>query len=429
MHNTHRGKRGALVFMASIVLLSLIGMSAFAGGTNEKGAISFSWWGNDDRATLTKNAIALFEKANPNITVETSYATIDAYLTKLKTQVAGGAAPDLFLLPTGDVRDYASRGVLTDITSYLGSTIRTKDIPRNVQGIGNVQGKAVGLPMGLTATALVYNPKIWKAAGVTPPAAGFTWDDMIAAGKAISTATNGQTVAISDFGGGFLAFESYLLQHGKMLFTDAGKVGFAAGDVEGFWTLTQKLVSGGAATPATVTTTIDESMQNSGLARGLTAAEFAAASQTPSYYATLGDGSVALAPLPTDTGVSGLYVGGTSIAAISAKSKNKEAAARLLDFLLNDPGAGTALGLTRGIPPNSAVYSSLIGALKPGDKLVYDYSQAVAAKLIPAPPLAPAGTSVLPAGFRKTYEKVMFGQLSIADAARQVVADFEQAIK
>lgn len=33
--------------------------------------IRFSWWGNEERARITSQAVDAFEKANPGITVET----------------------------------------------------------------------------------------------------------------------------------------------------------------------------------------------------------------------------------------------------------------------------------------------------------------------------------------------------------------------
>jgi multiple sugar transport system substrate-binding protein len=422
----------AISAVAALGILAVTGCSSAAPAEEADDdtpvTITFQWWGNDERAAFTEQAIDLFEAAHPNVTVKTSFSTIDSYIPKLATQLAGGGAPDLFLIPMESVREYASKGVLAPIDDYVGDVLRTDDIDDSTVQIGTVDGTLYGMTLGIANNAMIYNPTVWEAAGATLPGEGFTWDDLDEAGQKIRDSSGGATAALSDPGGAIAWFEAYLKQNGKAVFTEDGEIGFTEKDLVKWWTLTGDLVESGAVTDAETTSTIDQSMQNSGLARGLSAAEFAAGSLAGAYVDTVGAENIAIAPFPTDTDSSGMYMVGTNVAAVSEKSENKRAAVQLLDFILNDEEAGTTLGLSRGLPPNTATYAAISPSLEGGNKLVSDFVTEYGPSFVETTPLAPAGASVLPAEFTLAYEQVSYDQVSIADAAKALVATFKSAI-
>ena len=124
----------------------------------------------------------------------------------------------------------------------------------------------------------------------------------------------------------------------------------------------------------------------------------------------------------------GLSMAGTNVAAVSPESEHPEVAAKLLDFLINDPEAAEILGLTRGIPLNTNNYEALAPTLQGGDKIVNDFVLEHQSEFSDPTPLAPAGVSTLPADFTLAYENIIFGQQSNADAAKALYATFESAI-
>lgn len=390
--------------------------------------ISFQWWGNDERAELTEAAIDVFEEQNPGVTVETSFSAIDSYIPKLATQIASGAQPDLFLIPMESVKEYTEKNATLNISDYLGDVISVEDIPEATQKIGQIDGETYGFTLGTATYGWAYDPTIWEDAGLDAPDETFTWDDLIAAGEAIRDATGGEQAAISDPGGYIALFSVWLRQSDKLLFTEDGELGFTEEDLLGWFELMQELRDSGASTDPETTSTIDQSMQNSGFARGLSAGEFIAASITGAFVDTLGEGNVALAPMPTDTGTLGLSMAGTNVAAISPNSDHPEVAAKFLDFLINDPEAAEILGLTRGIPLNTVNYEALAPSLGGGDKIVNDFVLEYQPQFSDPEPLAPAGVSTLPADFTLTYENVIYGQLTNEDAAESLYATFTSAI-
>lgn len=434
MNSTPRIQRLRRVGVGALALSLAVGTTACAPADPPSGddggdvTITFQWWGNDERAELTEAAIDVFEEQNPGVTVETSFSAIDSYIPKLATQIASGAQPDLFLIPMESVKEYTQKKATLDISDYVGDVISVDDIPEATQKIGQIDGDTYGFTLGTATYGWAYDPNVWAEAGAKVPDEDFTWDDLIAAGKAIRASTDGAKAAISDPGGYIALFGVWLRQNDKMLFTDDGELGFTEKDLLGWFELMQELRDSGASTDAKTTSTIDQSMQNSGFARGLSAGEFIAASITGAFVDTLGEGNVALAPMPTDTGVLGLSMMGTNVASVSPKSAHPEVAAKLLDFLINDPEAAEILGLTRGIPLNTANYEALAPTLSGGDEIVNDFVLEYEPEFSDPDPLAPAGVSTLPADFTLTYENVIYGQVSNKDAATSLYATFTSAI-
>lgn len=429
-------RRGRRVLMTGLVATGLVmSTSACAGGEQGSGGdadgpvtISFQWWGNDERAVLTEEAIDLFEEQNEGVTVETSFSAIDSYIPKLATQIASGSQPDLFLIPMESVKEYTQKGATTDLTEYIGEEISIDDIPESNQKIGQIDGTFYGFTLGTATYGWAYDPVAFEEAGVEAPSAGFTWDDLIEAGEKIRASTDGAKAAITDPGGYIAHFATYLDQNDKMLFTEEGGLGFEEGDLVEWFDLMEELRDSGASTDPQTTSTLDQSMQNSGFALGKSAGEFIAASITGAFVDTIGEEHVALAPMPTDTGKIGLSMAGTNVAAVSPKSQHPEVAAKLLDFLINDPEAAQILGLTRGIPLNTTNYEALTPALAGGDKIVSDFVAEHQDQLSDPSPLAPPGVSTLPADFTLAYENIIFGQQSNEEAATALYAQFESAI-
>lgn len=410
------------------------GSTAAAPGTaaaDKPITLTFSWWGNDDRAIATKKVIDLYESKNPGVTIETSYAADTAYWPKLATQVAGGSAPDIMQMKLELLKEYAGRGVLANLTGELGAgvgKIATSQIPQQYLAAGKVKGVTYGLPTGRATQGFIYDPVVWKKAGLAPPAAGWTWDDLRAAGKKISASTNGSMVAMSDFGNDQAWFEFWLLQHGKSVYTDAGTLNFTEKDLAKFWTFTLGLSKSGVTTAPSVTTANDWTMQNSPLVRKLAAGEVNNTSLASAYFQSFGQ--VAIAPIPADANstTTGSYAGVTQLLTVSQKSQHKAAATKFINFFINDPAAGKLLGLVRGMPANHSVLDAIAPTFAAGDKITYNFENVMAKDLLPKPPVAPQGGSTSLTDFKATYDEIIFGKTTVTDGAAAMYQKFKDNI-
>jgi len=164
--NGRFGVRAGLAAAVAVTLAGLITGCGDGGAASGPTTIRFVWWGNEDRAKVTKAAVDLFMKDNPGITVQTEYAAYDAYFQKLSTQVAGGASPDLIQLDRATLGEYQHRHVLEDLSSDTGKTIDVTGIAPALLAGGQIEGKQYAVPGGQTTQMLAYDPAVFAKAGV-----------------------------------------------------------------------------------------------------------------------------------------------------------------------------------------------------------------------------------------------------------------------
>ena len=156
---------------------------------------SYTWSGYE---AAMQTLLDEFMVENPDIKVEGQFVP-DDYWTKLQTQVAGGTPPDVGIGDYGRLVQYAKSGVLLPISDMLELT----DFPldkmfadavgqyRWAEGdfdSGSESGELYGLPSDGQGQLFAYNKNMFDEAGVAYPTDEWTWDDLVAAGKAITNA-------------------------------------------------------------------------------------------------------------------------------------------------------------------------------------------------------------------------------------------------
>jgi multiple sugar transport system substrate-binding protein len=416
--------------IALTALAAVVGASA-ACGSDETPAgpvtIRFAWWGNPDRAEVTNKAVDLFEQKNPNIKVETSFAEFNAYFQKLATEIAGGGAPDVLQMDYRYVREYADRNTLADLNDGQ-SKVDTSGVTQQLLSGGTVGGKLFGIPPTQNTQVFSYDFTQWEQAGAAAPKEGWTWADLKASAQKVSDFTKKKVYGLGDFGGIEDWFEVYLRQQGKTLYTDDGKLGYTATDVEQWWQMTDGLRRSGASTPAEMTTKMDGSQQNDPVFQKKASSGFGYDSGfTPKSWELLGR-EFKLSPLPTDTGKIGQYAKPAMMFSIAQRSERKEAAAKLINFLINDLEAGQILGMSRGLPANAKVRDQVGTTLTGPPQVAFQYEQTVGPKLEQAPPPPPKGAGTVKSTFQRIYDDVIFERGTIAEAAQKFMTEAEKAI-
>jgi multiple sugar transport system substrate-binding protein len=416
----------ALALGAAVALTGCGGSDDTSGGGG-KVVLRYTWWGNPDRAARTEEAVALFEKEHPGIEVQTSFAGYDAYKQKLATQAAGGDAPDVMQLDYRQIDKYASGGVLLDLSTQKG-TLRTAEIDAGLLATGVVDGKQYAIPQARGTETLVYDAKQWRAAGVTLPRQGWTWDDWADAMRALAEKT-GKPGSV-DPGQSEDAFEVWLRGQGKSLYTKGGgKLGFTADDLTRWWTFTDKLRREGAVSPAEQTTQLDGSVENTPLARGKSVADFNWDAPSSGFKAIVKDG-LTLAPMPSGPdGTPGQYFKPSMFVGTGATTEHPKEAAQLIDFLINDQEAAKILGASRGIPVNESIRRDVVPDLKEFDKTVADYQNSVDGSLKPPPQAPPSGDNALQTTFQRDYDQVSFEQMSPREAAEDYVTEAKAELR
>ncbi len=426
---TVRGTRRGVVALAVVVPLLLTGVAACgsdSGGGGGDVTINFVWWGSEGRANLTKKAVELFQQKNPNIKVQTSFSAYAAYWEKLATQTAGGKPPDVLNVDSRYLAEYGGRNVLADLNSGAGKAISLADVNPELAATGVYQGKRYAVPWAQNTPAMIYDPAAYTAAGADP-AKGMTWDQYAEAAQKVSS-TGGQTRGVTDFGILDTTLEIWLRQQGKQFYTPEGKLGFTGDDLHRYWELASRFRDTKAASPADVTASYNTSPEQSPLGKKLTSSEFAYDNLLPAYQKANGK-PLNVAPYPSGAnGDTGQYRRPSMFLAVSSRSQQQEAAAKLVDFLVNDPEVGKIVGTDRGLAPNLKVRAQLAADAKGNDKTLYDYEAALEPKLGAAPPVPPKGAGAIQKLLQRTYEEIAFGRMSIGDAVNRFMTEAQKGL-
>ena len=165
----------------------------------------------------------------------------------------------------------------------------------------------------------------------------------------IGQAGGGKYFGGSDFTGIWWQFNIWLRQKGIDAFTGDGKLGFSKDDLRTWLNLDSDLRGTNAVVPA------DRSAQvkpKSPFGSNLTVSENTWDNFMAGYLKDSGAKELKLVPVPSDDPDNlGLFLKPSMLMVASAKTKNKDAAARFIDFMVNDPEVGEIFKTSPVFPP------------------------------------------------------------------------------
>ncbi len=164
--------------------------------TGAPAKITFAMWGDTTELANQQKIVDAFQALNPNITVNVTVSDWDSYWPKLQTDLAGGNAPDVFLMDGPLFPDYQTRDVLLDLDPLIArdgfDTGQLVDLA--VQDFTAPDGHHYGLPRDLNTIALFYNKAMFDAAGVPYPDETWDWAKLTEVAKQL-TKTSGTTTS------------------------------------------------------------------------------------------------------------------------------------------------------------------------------------------------------------------------------------------
>jgi ABC-type glycerol-3-phosphate transport system substrate-binding protein len=170
-----------------------------SGGTH----ISF-WNGLTGSDGVTLNAmLSNFVKDHPEISVTTEIIPWNTLYTKLQAAFVAGEPPDMFLLHASEVPQFASYGVLKDLSSWYksgGGWFPDDDISEITLNGMKYNGVTYGIPLDNHGRGLWINKDAFKKAGLdpnmTPPTTYEGWVDLF---QKLTLDKNGKNAAAPDF--------------------------------------------------------------------------------------------------------------------------------------------------------------------------------------------------------------------------------------
>jgi multiple sugar transport system substrate-binding protein len=134
--------------------------------------ITFTGWGGTEEDNGVKNAVKYFQDQTPNISVNWIQIP-ENYAEKILAMVAAGTPPDTAFCYNTIYQDYATKGLLMDITANLKAdpVLGAKDYFIEPQESGRcvVNGKWYGIGSCWVAAHIYYNADIFAKEGIKPP--------------------------------------------------------------------------------------------------------------------------------------------------------------------------------------------------------------------------------------------------------------------
>lgn len=102
-----------------------------------------------------KAEIVYFNKANPNAKIEV--INYEENFTRLNTEMIAGNAPDLLVLPSERINQFAGKGVLEDLNPYLDAeeTVDRSELLENILEAFEIDGYLYGMPLDFDIYTMV----------------------------------------------------------------------------------------------------------------------------------------------------------------------------------------------------------------------------------------------------------------------------------
>ncbi|WP_341996401.1 extracellular solute-binding protein [Microbacterium sp. LWH7-1.2] len=389
---------------------------------NEEVTLDLAFWGNDVRAELYNEAIAAFNEEYPNITVNSTFLTFPEFWEKRQTEAAGKNLPDVMQFDYSYLRQYSENGLLLDLDPYLGNIIETDPLPENILDIGVVNDTTYGITTSTNAWGLFTNPVLLEQAGVEEFEGG-SWEDYTDWMGEVTDGAGGAFWGGGDYTGRIQNFELQLRSEGKNLFDEDGTPGFDEERLTEFWESGAPIREDGIGIPQQ---RVEEVAPKGAFDSALTASELTWDNFGAGYLAGLGESYTELgliAPPVTEEGAKDLYLKPSMLHTISANTEHPEAAATLVNFLVNSPQSGEIFGTNRGLPASETALDA--AELDPLSQQVKDYEASIADRLGDAPPVPIVGYGTLEEKFRQLGTELNFGTVTVDDAVTQFFAEMD----
>ncbi len=154
---------------AAIVLAACT--SSSSSGSSSSGVVHLTMWqqwgGGHEEAALN-GAIKQYEHLHPNIQITETPVTNDA---KILSAITGGTPPDILDLGTTlQLAAWATQGAITPLNSYISASKLnlSQYVPDALKPV-TVNGHIYALPFMDFTTGLLYNKKLFAAAGISGP--------------------------------------------------------------------------------------------------------------------------------------------------------------------------------------------------------------------------------------------------------------------
>jgi multiple sugar transport system substrate-binding protein len=200
VHTSVIGRRGLAIdgrgIARSLLIAGLVLATSLpsARAQDGSGGVSFMFFGDPAELAAYQGLVSAFEAEHPAIDVELIHipSLID-YQARLGADLAAGSQADVVLINYRRYAPLAARGVLEPIAPYLRSSRVISDVDFYPQAIEPFRwrGQLMCLPQNISSLVVYYNKDLFDAAALDHPADDWTWDEFLAAARALTIDDDG----------------------------------------------------------------------------------------------------------------------------------------------------------------------------------------------------------------------------------------------
>ncbi|MFQ6067185.1 MAG: ABC transporter substrate-binding protein [bacterium] len=174
-------KKIGLMGMVSVLILFL------GSGVNAQKSVSIFWAEYDGLTPEYAHSLEkAFEKANPGVDLKIVSTPWNLLHDKLLTSIAGGKPPDLSVIGTRWLLEFLDMGVVEPIEKYL-----SEDLVNNIEAAAmeaRIKNVLYGLPVAIGPRFMYYRPDIFRQHGIPGPPE--TFEQMLEIAKKIHDPPN-----------------------------------------------------------------------------------------------------------------------------------------------------------------------------------------------------------------------------------------------
>jgi multiple sugar transport system substrate-binding protein len=413
----------------ALITFLAAGAMVFAGGAQARSrpagtaAIRWSFWGGESRIKNTQLVIDKFTENTGIIVAAEPAPGTGEHFSKFKTQFVGGNAADIIQLG-GDfsnlqvddvgtvllpLDDFVQRGII-DLSKVDAAAIAG----------GTVNGHLYALPLAANMPSIVYNKSLLERTGAPLPQVSMTWDEFQSWLTAVKAKLPAGVYPLADNSANSdqSYFFGYWSRDNGTTQWDGVKSLLTAADARNYMDMWGTLRSEGLIPPAEMAADYDELNEStSSLIAGKVAACVLWSNMLVNYQRAIPD-TLDLIELPNAAQSKALWGQMSQMMGINKNSRNAEAAARFINYRVNDPGVWETMGADPGTPVNSDCRTAV-----PSDPVtdrINAYLDVAGQHATARDPNIP-GDSQWGQGLYLIIQNVAYGRITSAQAGQQVV--------
>lgn len=351
-----------------------------------KANLRMIWWGSQTRHDYTQAAIKVFEEAYPNITITPEFTAWDAYWEKLAAMSASKNLPDIIQQDYKYITKYTNNDLIIDLQPYVDrGIIDLSDCAEATWSGGIVNGKLVGINLGMNTGCVMIDAELFEKAGIPIPEDTWTIKEYQEICDQLVAKRDELGIDFADQSGknAFNEQIQYAFrERGMWFYNQDGSESFGWDKETGKEIIVNLLkrekenVEKRRTAPLAVREENEVNGPESGLiVKGKTAINSTNWSNQAKALVNAAGKNFVLVALPSETTTKMQYIKPSQFLSVSSNSKYPEQAAFFINEFTNNIEMNYELKGERGVPISDKVRDALAAKFEPDsiDKAVFDY--------------------------------------------------------